>query len=149
MPAGVPSGWHADPLTLPLPGSLSGSAASSHRKPDHDASSPSDRKHPQDDRSSSTVGNHDAPQSPRRHAVVVAQLPPIRPILARAVDSDQSSRGDRQVIRPILFLLPYLAIIGLCGLSAWQAGTSLRERAQCRAVALLAASQGLSEHPCP
>ena len=95
------------------------------------------------------MGNHDAPQSPRRCAVVVAQLPPIRSILARAMGSDQSSQGDRQVIRPIVFLLPYLAVISLCGLSAWQAGTTLQERAEYRAVALLAASQGQSEHRCP
>jgi len=87
MPAGVPSGWHADPLTLPLPGSLSGSAAL-----------------------------------------------PIEP---------------STMIRPICFILPYLAVIGLCGLSAWQAGTSLRERAECRAVAAMASLDGQSEHRCP
>jgi hypothetical protein len=53
------------------------------------------------------------------------------------------------MIRPVLFLLPYVAIIGLCGIAAHQAGTTLQERAQCRAVALLAASQGQSEHRCP
>jgi hypothetical protein len=95
------------------------------------------------------VGNHDAPQSPLRHAVVVAQLPPIRSILARAVGSDQSSQGDRQVIRPFLFLLPYLAIIGLCGIAAHQAGTTLQERAECRAVAAMASLDGQSEHRCP
>jgi hypothetical protein len=82
LQAGLP-----DPLTLPLPGSLSGSAA--------------------------------------------------LPI------------ANQTMIRPVLFLLPYVAIIGLCGLSAWQAGTSLRERAECRAVALLAASEGQSGHRCP
>jgi hypothetical protein len=57
--------------------------------------------------------------------------------------------ANQTMIRPVLFLLPYLAIISLCGIAAHQAGTTLRERAECRAVALLAASQGLSEHRCP
>jgi hypothetical protein len=87
MPAGVPSGWYADPLTLPLPGSLSGSAA--------------------------------------------------LPI------------ANQTMIRPILFLLPYVAIIGLCGIAAHQAGTSLQERAECRAVAAMASLDGQSGHRCP
>jgi hypothetical protein len=88
MPAGDPSGWHADPPTGPTMGPLGGS----------------DRFAP----------------------------------LNRAT-----------MIRPVLFLLPYLAIIGLCGIAAHQAGTSLRERAECRAVAAMASLDGQSEHRCP
>jgi hypothetical protein len=88
MPAGVPSGWHADPPTGPTMGPLGGS----------DRFTPSNRA---------------------------------------------------TMIRPVLFLLPYVAIIGLCGIAAHQAGTTLSERAECRAVALLAASEGQPGHRCP